>query len=173
MKKEVWKWVVGFEGKYKVSTFGNVLSLYSGKGHRKTPMKIHGTPGYEGYPLISLHCQNRCRTRKAVHCLVLEAFRGSCPRGFQGSHLNGIRADNRLSNLIWESVRDNNLRKNAHGTMKRGESHYRAILTEVDVILIKDLLCAGETVTDIAKKLGYRRGNIYNIKAGITWKHLF
>lgn len=36
-----------------------------------------------------------------VHRAVLTAFRGACPEGMEGRHLNGRPADNRITNLAW------------------------------------------------------------------------
>lgn len=42
----------------------------------------------------------------------------------QACHGNGIRSDNRLSNLRWDSASANSLDKRAHGTMASGDRHY-------------------------------------------------
>jgi hypothetical protein len=42
-----------------------------------------------------------------VHRLVLDAFVGPCPDGMECRHLNGVKADCRLSNLAWGTRKEN------------------------------------------------------------------
>lgn len=58
-----------------------------------------------------------------LHTIILETFVGKRPKGAQASHKNGNNADNRLSNLAWETPSDNNQRKAAHGTALFGEDN--------------------------------------------------
>ena len=51
-----------------------------------------------------------------LHAAILETFVGPRPDGCQVSHKNGDNADNRLSNLAWETASKNNRRKRDHGT---------------------------------------------------------
>ena len=100
---EQWRDVVGHEG-YRVSANGRVLGK-SGKilspvdnGHGYMSVPISGAP------------------RRYVHQLVLEAFVGPRPDGYQARHLNGNRGDNRASNLAWGTPSENARDKLAHGT---------------------------------------------------------
>ena len=45
---------------------------------------------------------------KYIHRLVLEAFVGPCPEGMETCHNNGVRTDNRLENLRWDTSSANN-----------------------------------------------------------------
>lgn len=42
-----------------------------------------------------------------IHQIVLEAFCGPCPDGMEVLHGNGIRTDNRLSNLRYGTRSEN------------------------------------------------------------------
>ncbi len=46
---------------------------------------------------------------KTVHRLVCAAFHGA-PDGRQADHLNGVKADNRSSNLEWVTPKENTRR---------------------------------------------------------------
>lgn len=98
MSEEIWKPVLGFEGKYEVSSRGRVRSLF-GVPHL---LKLYKIPyGYMEARLTGHH--------KRVHRLVLEAFVGPCPKGYQCDHINAVRDDNRLENLRWVTGRENQL----------------------------------------------------------------
>lgn len=52
---------------------------------------------------------------KLVHRLVLEAFVGPCPSGCEGCHYDGNPANNIVSNLRWDTTKNNCLDKRRHG----------------------------------------------------------
>lgn len=111
---EIWKPVVGYEGLYEVSSHGHVRSLdrslpcvnrfgnpevrrYRGRLLRPGPMK-------SGHLSVAIGKGNS----RLVHQLVLEAFVGPCPRGYECLHKDGNAANNKLSNLHW-GTRSQNL----------------------------------------------------------------
>lgn len=125
-----------------------------------------------GYVTISLWKFNK-EHRKYVHRLILEVFVSPCPDGMETCHNNGIRMNNRLENLRWDS-RSNN-RKDAvkHGTMG-GEKCYLAKLKEPDVRMIIYIWRTKEfTQVEIAKIYNVSRGCIQNIVNKRTWKHIW
>lgn len=67
---------------------------------------LRPVPDKDGYLRVSVAGQMR-----AVHALVLEAFAGPAPEGTEGCHGNGDRACNVLSNLRWDTHRENELDK--------------------------------------------------------------
>ena len=99
--QEKWKKIEGWGGRYYVSSLGRVKSVYAGKERLLTL-----TPDGCGYPGVVLYFKRQYRHRP-VHRLVAEAF---CNRGREHTevdHKNGIRSDNRASNLEWVSHREN------------------------------------------------------------------
>jgi hypothetical protein len=79
--------------------------------------KTHYRTGYQSVGLVA-RFQGRQRYF-LVHRLVLLAFVGEPESRDTASHLNGIRTDNRLDNLCWESQAANCARKVEHGTNRR------------------------------------------------------
>jgi hypothetical protein len=178
---EKWKPVVGYESLYEVSDQGRVRSLYREVSyvrrdgvhfHRSYPSKIRAQGRRRGY--CSVHLSKFRETRPfAVHRLVCEAFHGSPPAGKnQTAHLNGNRQDNRACNLMWATVAENLAHKHEHGTIPRGESHYKARLTERDVLEIRRRRAAGERRDKLAHQFGVTVGQIKSITARLCWRHI-
>lgn len=122
---ETWMPVVGYEGLYEVSDLGRVRSLDRkdplGRRLRGKMLKLRAHP--RGYMQTTLTRDGVCVTKK-IHRLVLEAFVGPCPSGMEACHDNGIRDDNRPSNLRWDTPRANAADRIAHGTQRgRSQTH--------------------------------------------------
>jgi HNH endonuclease/NUMOD4 motif len=111
MAIERWMWVVGFEGFYKISTFGRVKSAMRkrGKGWRTVFRGCWGFKQFSehyGYKTVVLSKNGRNK-RAFVHRLVLEAFVGPCPVGLECCHRDHVKSNNCLQNLRWDT-RENN-----------------------------------------------------------------
>lgn len=91
--------------------------------------------------------QRRFKTHR-VNVVICWAFTGQRPHGMEARHDNGIRTDNRASNLNWGTPKENSQDKYRHGTIEFGEKHHNAVLTEDDVRAIRREHSSG---------LGYRR----------------
>jgi hypothetical protein len=63
------------------------------------------------------------KTTLKVHTLVLKAFTGPRPLGMDGCHNEDNLADNRISNLRWDTRRENALDTQRHGT-----NYYRNLI---------------------------------------------
>lgn len=101
---EQWRDVKGYEGLYKVSDQGRVLSVprQLPQGHTIPGRMKQQTPDEYGRPRVFLYRDGKQKTCR-VHKLVLEAFVGECPPGMECCHLNDIKTDNRLENLRWDT----------------------------------------------------------------------
>ena len=130
-----------------------------------------------GYISMTLSRKSKHYT-KGVHRLLLETFMGPCPPGMEACHNNGNPADNKLSNLRWDTLSANTLdavRHGTHGGFKtRGERHGNAKLTETDVRGIDALWRTGLFAqTEIAKRYGIDSTTVSNIVRGKSWRHLW
>lgn len=103
---EIWRDVVGWESSYEVSNLGRIRTKErTVKGKDKTDRTVHrkikeSYPDEDGYLRVSLYCCNDTKLL-GVHRVVAEAFLPN-PKGLpQVNHLNGIKTDNRVSNLEW------------------------------------------------------------------------
>ena len=124
---EIWK-RIPLWATYEVSTLGNVRSVdrtiwvknprgvvaprkFVGRVLTKNKIK-------SGYEMVSLTSPKRKRRYAYVHDLVLEAFVGNKPKGKEMCHNNGVRADNRLENLRYDTRS-----ANAQDCVKHGTCH--------------------------------------------------
>lgn len=99
-----WQPVKGFENYYLVSTGGQIWSLHR---HRALKPKIDKY----GYEVVSLSL-NGVLHHRTVHRLVAQAFIPNSLNLPTVNHINENKTDNRVVNLEWASVRDND----NHGT---------------------------------------------------------
>lgn len=100
---ENWKDVVGYEGLYEVSNFGNVR-----RGNRLLSPGV----GSNGYPLVTLSKNGKTRST-TVHRLVATAFIPN-PHGYPFiNHRDETRTNNHVDNLEWCTPRYNNVYGNA------------------------------------------------------------
>lgn len=105
MTEEVWKDILGYEGKYQVSDLGNVRSLNYCNTKKSKNLKPGGSPnGYFGVTLSN--GKSSSKRRFLVHRLVMITFNPSGMKA-QVNHINEIKSDNRLSNLEWVTAKEN------------------------------------------------------------------
>lgn len=88
------------------------------------------------------------------------------------AHNNGVRDDNRLENLRWDTQSNNVADKLAHGTIQRGETHGMARLKESDVLEIRRRYATREPARSIAADYGVAIVTVQFIAQRRLWKHL-
>jgi len=173
--RETWKPIPGIDDRYEVSNLGNIRSWCRLDQRAKTrATKPHRIKPYDrglGYYFIRTG-SGETRASTTVHRAVLEAFVGPCPDGMEACHNNGIKADNRLKNLRWDTPKNNVLDRRAHGTAGVGEKNPSAKLSESEVVRIRELgVGLGRSFTEIAQDYGVTKTNISMICRGKTWAH--
>ena len=102
--KEIWREIPNTNGYYQVSNIGNVRSM----PRNKTKGGILKLMTYDrnNYYIVKL-CVNGKETRHFVHKLVAQAFIPNHLNKPQVNHKNGIKTDNRVSNLEWVTCSEN------------------------------------------------------------------
>jgi hypothetical protein len=158
---EQWLNVVGFEGLYEVSNYGQVRSVKTGQIKKQTVGKI------DKRFYLGLWINNKQKIVKP-HRLVLEAFVGKCPDGMECCHNDGNAFNNHLNNLRWDTPKNNHADKVKHGTTNRGERCGTAKLTLEQVNSIRK---DNRLQHVIAEEYGVRQSLISRIKNGVRWQH--
>ncbi len=113
---ELWKPILGFEGRYEVSDLGRVKSLpfmqryllRNGKeAFRRTAERVVAQQVINsGYNMVHLHLDN-VRVGKLVHRLVAVNFVDGFGVGREVNHKDGNKRNNAASNLEWTTRRGN------------------------------------------------------------------
>jgi hypothetical protein len=94
--------IIGYNGDYTITDKGKVFSL---KYNKRIEMKQ--SPDLLGYMRLRL-TKNNVGTTKKVHRLVAEAFIENPNNKQTVNHKNGIKNDNRIENLEWATISENN-----------------------------------------------------------------
>ena len=161
---EAWRDVVGYEGLYMVSSHGRMKSARA-----NAIMKLF--INREGYAQIQLFKDKRVKTVQ-VHCLVLDAFVGPRPTGYQGCHGPLGVSHNSVNNLRWDTPTNNNRDKISDGTIANGSRNGSAKLTETLVLSIREFVASGLSYRKIASIFDVDPTNISSIARRTTWKHI-
>lgn len=178
-ENEIWKKIEGMEEKYEVSNYGQVRSLIfrnkQTNKKRDKPLILKGNNSH-GYKYATLRFDNK-RIIAGIHWLVLEAFVGKRPKGFEACHYDGNRKNNKLSNLRWDTHKNNMGDAVRHGTMKKKtlEDNHNSKLKIWQVRLIKKMYkknIFGRGSSVLAKKFGVSSGCIMAIINGNNWRTL-
>lgn len=111
-----YKDVVGYEGKYMVSSIGEIISIVrqteaKGKGKRilnKTVLKLRLNRC--GYYYVNLY-KNHKRKTFTVHRLVATAFIANPENKSQINHIDGNKQNNCINNLEWCNQSENEQHK--------------------------------------------------------------
>jgi hypothetical protein len=173
--QEIWLPVVGYESLYEVSSLGRIRSLdrkvQRKDGHWQSyPSRIlsqnKGSHGYLGVALCNGGVKGKTRT---VHSIVAEAFLGPRPEGFEVMHIDGDRANPKLSNLKYGTGAENQADRFFHGTHSRGEKNPSAKMTREQVVLARQMRANGARLAEIAKIFGVSARTVSDAVKGKTW----
>jgi hypothetical protein len=167
-EKEEWRDIPGFEGIYRVSDLGRVMSLRNKRGLGDMVLKSQGAP----YLHVGLWIDGAPKMRK-VHSLVALAFLGPKSKGLCVNHKDGNKFNNSLSNLEYCTQSENiqhSYDMGLHVKTRRGESHQFAKIKNSDIPEIKHMKAEGFTHREIAARFGIDKSGISRILSGKIWR---
>lgn len=99
MKTEIWKDIAGYEGLYKISNTGKVLSLQTNK-------ELKWLITWRGYARVAL-VKNKKVKYYTVHRIVLTTFSDEKDIKPTINHKDGNKLNNSIENLEWASSKEN------------------------------------------------------------------
>jgi hypothetical protein len=158
--KEYWEFVVGSKRMYRISTLGRVRSTGRNQSRNNKVQIMRQSKDTDGYPQLSLYIDGGKHSRK-IHRLVATAFIANPENKPCVNHKNGIKTDNRVENLEWCTVMENNMHALLTGlrVIGKGVNGSMAKLTQEEVDEIRKTY--DPKIISMSKM-----GKIYNVSAG-------
>lgn len=153
----IYKDIPNFEGLYKVSNMGVVVSFKNGKEHF-----LKGSFN-KGYYYVHL-CKDGITYHIGVHQLVLRAFVGPQEKGMEVRHLNNNPTDNRLENLCYGTKSENMQDAVASGTLVFSR-------TNLTVEQVRAIAIDRRAIRTIAKDYGICEATVFSIKQRKSFKN--
>ncbi len=166
--------------KYEVGDDGSVWSLdYNHTGEKRQLKQIVND---EGYKYVFLVVDGK-RYKRLCHRMVLISFVPNPENKAHCNHKNGLRGDNRLSNLEWSTPQENALhgyRSNGRvvsdkvksGSKQRfsGTNNPKAKINEATVLSIRRLRMKGDSLKSIAERHSLSVAQVSSIANNKSWK---
>jgi transposase len=150
--------------------FGQVKRLWSGPNTYPGKILIpHQHPS--GYLTYDLWHAGRV-SGIGVQRLVALAFLGVPPdASMEAAHKDGNPQHNHVSNIYWATHQRNNLDRFQHGTMIYGEQQWKAKLTAVQVVEMRELHAReGVSAGTLASRYGVDVETIRDVLLGKSWR---
>ena len=169
--EEIWKEIKGYPN-YMVSNFGRVKSLNYNHTSKEKMLKV--SMNGNGYLRVLL-CNNGKRKHMTVHRIVAETFIPNPDNKPCIDHINTIKDDNRMENLIWCTTKENCnnlLTLNKKSESRKGEKHHfygkqlseghrkkiseklSKTIKQID-IATNEIIAIFPSIQEIKRKLGY------------------
>ena len=129
----------------------------------------------QGYLLVAITVRGR-KTVTGAHRIIWAMSNGPIPKGLTINHKNGIKDDNRPSNL--ETATYSEQRRHALDVLKvkrhrpKGSKHPKTKLSEADVLEIRRMRKEGHMVKGIAIYYNMKPKAISAICCRRTWTHI-
>lgn len=147
--KERWRDVVGYEGLYQVSNHGRVRSV------RQIRKPIQDKRDGKVVQLVMTLSKDNVVTTVGIHRLVLIAWVGPPPDGYEGCHKDGNPTNNSVSNLYWGTRADN-----VNDTLKHGTACVRRVRRSDGMEY--------DSIADAGRRTGCKAQSIWKACKGIN-----
>lgn len=150
--------------KFRIGNDGTVI------GARGRPLRLF-TDG-RGYLRVNYYHKGKW-TQLGVHVLVCTAFHGPKPEWADlVAHRDGNPGNAQPSNLRWATYLDNEADKRRHKRHLAGARNHRAVLTETQVLEIRQRRGNGEKLLSLAIEFGVTITTISCIYRRKSWTEI-
>lgn len=172
--EEIWKDLIGYNGQYKISNLGKVVSVNrmiwnhlrfvprSGKTLKHILLK--------GYPAVRVSSGGKTKT-PYVHRIIADHFIPNPLSKPEVNHINGNKLDYSLSNLEWCTHKENCIHAHTTGLCdSRGECSGRAKYTLKQILNLKR--CNLTNLKELCIKYSVSVEYAREIRGGRRWAHI-
>lgn len=151
---------------YFVSNMGRVVGA---KGNL-----LNASKSSSGYMIIGFY-GNKTQKTTSVHRAVVETFVGEIPKDKNIDHIDGIKHNNKLSNLEIVSRSENQKRAYKLGLVTgcKGESNGCSVLAETQILEIYDMVIEGKSNDEIGEYYGVHPRYVSLVRHGKRWGYLY
>lgn len=171
-----WRNVKGYEGIYKISEYGDLLSIkrlvrsrFGSK--RSVPEKMKNFRLFKGYKTFELS-KNGINKTMFAHTIVCLNYINT-ERKETVNHIDGNKLNNHYSNLEWCSISENLFHARQTGlSNNNGELQGGSKLKNKDINTIIDLNKNGYSQRKIANMYSVSQKTIFNIIHKKKWKSI-
>ena len=146
--EEYWKPVEGYEGLYEVSNEGRVRSLNYNRTREIRILRPDITK--KGYLKVGL-CKNGKQKKFLVHRLVAQAFVPNIFSLNEVNHINEVKTDNRVENMMWCDTKEN---------CNWGTRNERISKPVLQFSKDGEFIREWPSVIEVQRVLGFSQGNI-------------
>lgn len=180
MKKEKQKIILKLfkDGIYYCEKDGSIYSRHNFR-HGLHPKRYRLMRGRyypnNRYGEVGLTIKKGIVIRAKIHQVMCLYFKGEYPEGMQINHIDGNKINNRIENLEIVTPKENYAHAKKMGLIRitKGEEHFRAKLTEGNVLKMRQMYKTGKYFhRELAEKFGVTKSVATRAISGTTWKHV-
>jgi hypothetical protein len=145
---------------YNFTSDGRIISY-----KKLTPRYLTPTLHHTGYLVVSVASDEHKHVSRPVHSLIAEAFFGPRPDELQIRHFDGDKLNNRVSNLMYGTPKENG-EDSARLDVCKGDKNGHATLTAEQV---QEVRRSNKSGVALAAEYGVQPAAIYRIRKGVSW----
>ncbi len=147
---------------YSASSLGYIINNKSKRILKESVLN-------SGYKQVTL-CKDGTAINKLVHRIIAMVFLDNIENKAQVNHINGVKSDNRLENIEWNTRSENQKHSIKIGLRHtRGENNSQKKLTsEIVIFIFNDK----RKYKEISEQYNISIPTVSDIKRGYSWTHI-